>query len=234
MDDRIRAALGISLIIVSGVFWVLTGASVPTYSLDFSQGDANQLPPNIDERHVTTLDTADSFSTSSTITNRGYALNHQYAINRSTEIAYHKQDIDGATTEWYTVENATTKYSESGSEDSDEIVNETEATGIANILTTGIQYRFKGNETYDGQKVERYTGVKVLDNQVFSNAFHAPVPDGTEIADFSATLLVDAETGVVRHHEWSVTLEIGERTVPLSGQVSVTDIGSTTVQPPEE
>jgi hypothetical protein len=104
-------------------------------------------------------------------------------------------------------------------------VNLTSFQGNYTFLTSSFAYEANGTETVDGTTTVRYSSTNLTDDSYFVSSEDATVSDA------SSTLYVD--DGVVRRASisYNVTATTGSSATDLT--ISLTDIGSTTVQEPD-
>lgn len=94
------------------------------------------------------------------------------------------------------------------------------------FLTSSFAYEANGTETVDGTTTVRYSSTNLTDDSYFVSSEDATVSDA------SSTLYVD-DDGVVRRASisYNVTATTGSSATDLT--ISLTDIGSTTVEEPD-
>jgi len=233
MKERNKAIFGSTLIVISVLLWVFTGATIPSYDFNiFDNG--KELNSEIKSNHTEALLEQQSYKTKVSVTNRGYTINNTYRVNKSSGNTIQRQDNNGNITQWYSNgEQIIHSNNNNSQSDTKTNINQTDTTGAQNILIENITYVRDGIITKNGTQLVKYTGTSVKNPSIFSSAFRAPVPPSASVTEFSSELLVNPNSGIIKSHTWNVELGLGGREVSLSGKVTVTNINGEIVRTPD-
>lgn len=93
-------------------------------------------------------------------------------------------------------------------------------------VTDGFEWEANGTETIDGTPTVRYTSTNVSDSSTFVGV------ENVTVRNASSTLYVDSDN-VIRRASLEYTVEDNSTTYSIETTVTLTDIGSTTVEEPD-
>jgi|AntRauTorcE11898_2_1112593.scaffolds.fasta_scaffold00500_15 hypothetical protein len=242
----------------SGIPGVGTDTGTETPGTDTNELDA--LPGGIDNVSSATVDThqqrladAGSYTTDITLTvdnrnetgeGQNLSLTQQFQVDLESDTSLMVADparglqsvyTDGNTTfvqakASANMTNAEAQYAQTQTRNLDT----KEASGATSmIIEENITYNRIGTETYNGAEVVRFEADENRSRAALERMFAADSKtENVTVTEFSSTILVGTD-GVVRHYDLSYTAENNGQTVTTAATIDVSNVGATTVTPPE-